>query len=457
MLRSIRARLIVASAVPSLLFLALGMFLVMQLSRQVQLDEFTQTLEVEMLQLIAWAQVDEQGAFDPKLPAGTRFEATFSGWYYQVYHVLDGGELDVVATSISLQGGRLNISRIETETDRWFTSSIGPVGEPLMIVVQRVSAEALADGQDIPNPDDTFLIAVARSEGVLRQADESLFRALGIGALAVLVFVALGTVFLVYVGLAPLRQVERSLQAIRTGEEERLKGDFPSEIEPLATEINLLIDENEKVIERARTQVGNLAHALKTPLSVLTNEASTRDTTLGNAVREQVTNMKAQVDRYLARARVAASSQVIGTRTEVAPVLERLGRAMEKINQDRGIALNLDVPQGLALKGEQQDLEEVAGNLLENAFKWAQSEITLSAVREEDEIVLTVEDDGPGIPEEERAGALKRGQRLDETMPGTGLGLSIVADIVSAYQGQVELGASASGGLRISIHLPAAR
>lgn len=293
MLRSIRARLILSSTLPSLLFLVIGVIMVLQLTRSVQLQEFTDTLEVELRQLIAWAQVNDDGAFEPKLPGATRFETTFSGWYYQVFKVLEDGSLEVVASSSSLRQSRLNIPQTESDSDRWFVSSVGPTGETVRIAVQRVRAETLADGRPIPNPDDQFLITVARSEAALAKSDQTLIRTLGVGVLVVASFVGLATLILITFGLSPLRRAGQSLHSIRSGEARRLEGDFPQEIEPLAEEINLLIDENEKVVERARTQVGNLAHALKTPLSVLTNEAGEGEGALARSVREQAVLMQA--------------------------------------------------------------------------------------------------------------------------------------------------------------------
>ena len=457
MLRSIRTRLILSSALPSLVFLVVGLLVVLVLARGVQRQEFLDTLEVELLQLASWASVNEEGVFESKLPGSTRFEIAFSGWYYQVFHVQNDGTLTVVASSSSLQQSRLNITLEEGDIPRWQLETIGPTGESLMALVQRVSASTLADGEEIPNPEDEFLITVARDQEPIAKADANLFRALGLGAGAAFVLMSIGTVILVGFTLGPLRQVETALHRIRSGQDKRLEGEFLKEIEPLASEINLLIDENEKVIERARTQVGNLAHALKTPLSVLTNEAGTEQNTLAAATREQVSFMRSQVDRYLARARVAASSQVIGVRTELAPILDRLARVMEKINLDKNIDLTTDIPTDLFLRGEQQDLEEIVGNLLENAYKWADSKVLLNASRTGDDLEIIVEDDGPGLKPEDRVRALKRGQRLDETTPGTGLGLSIVADVVSAYGGAIHLEEASIGGLKVIVTLPSAQ
>ncbi len=457
MWRSIRARLILATLVPALIFLIVGVFLAARFTLSLQREEFVYSLNEEILQLSAWAQVTDEGTFDPKLPAGTQYDRVFSGWYYQVFRVDDGGVLEPVATSTSLQQSRLNISFIDESQDRWTLESVGPTGEPLLVMVQRISANILADGAEIPNPDQIFLLTVARDITPLLATQTSIIRALILGAAVAIVSIGAVTIIMIGFGLAPLGQIEKSLARIRSGEQDRLKSEeLPSEIEPLAVELNLLIDENEKVVERARTQVGNLAHALKTPLSVLVNEAHNDKTALGQSAREQVSLMRAQVDRYLARARVAASSQVIGARTALEPTFDRLIRTLNKIHADKHIAIEKDLAPDLTLRGERQDLEEVAGNLLENAFKWARGVVRLSSRRDGEDIVFIVEDDGPGLAPDERQRALERGQRFDETTPGTGLGLSIVADIVSAYGGAVELDGSDLGGLKVTVTLPSA-
>ncbi|MCA3574702.1 MAG: sensor histidine kinase, partial [Aestuariivirga sp.] len=228
-------------------------------------------------------------------------------------------------------------------------------------------------------------------------------------------------------------------------------------------ELNLLIQSNVEIVERARTQVGNLAHALKTPLSVLTNEAAQQEGALAGKVREQAEIMRNQVSLYLDRARRAARAQGIGAVTEVKPVLEALARTLERINRDRAITIRADCPEGLRFRGERQDLEEMVGNLLDNACKWAATRAAVSAmpVREPGAagrsfLEIAVEDDGPGLPADKRAQALKRGQRLDETKPGSGLGLSIVAETAAMYNGSVRLEDSPMGGLKAVLTLPAA-
>jgi signal transduction histidine kinase len=261
-------------------------------------------------------------------------------------------------------------------------------------------------------------------------------------------------------GLRPLDHVRQALAAIRNGAATSLEGSFPSEIEPLVDEMNALIDNNRRIVERSRTQVGNLAHSLKTPLSVLTNEAAAKEGPSARVVEEQARAMDYQIQHYLKRARIAAQRESIIFRTEVKPVAEKLVSVMRKLSPDKRIDFSIQA-QAAVFMGEKEDLEEILGNLMENASKWAVRTIALTVddAGQSDGrrwMRLTVEDDGPGIAAGQRETALKRGKRLDETVPGTGLGLAIVAETAAAYGGSVELGESAAGGLRVDVVLPAA-
>ena len=274
--------------------------------------------------------------------------------------------------------------------------------------------------------------------------------------------VLIGAIFLqVRIGLRPLKRMEASLADVRYGRAERLDENLPRELAPVAVELNALIASNREVVERARTHVGNLAHGLKTPLSVLANEARATESPLADKVEEQVDIMRTQIDHHLQRARMAAQRRVIGVSTPVAPTLQRLLRAMERIHADRGIRLTSHLAEDLQFRGEQQDLEEMAGNLVDNACKWARQSVHVTAASiatqnpsARDMFELVIEDDGEGLSEEQRRQAVKRGQRLDETVPGTGLGLSIVADLASLYGGELTLDSSPSGGLRAKVTLP---
>jgi signal transduction histidine kinase len=270
------------------------------------------------------------------------------------------------------------------------------------------------------------------------------------------------TMFQVRFGLAPLKRISESLAAIRSGTAERLAGRFPVEIAPLARETNALIDSNREIVERARTHVGNLAHALKTPLSVMLNEASARgDDPLAAKVSEQVGIMRDQVTRHLERARLAARTAVMGTITDVVPVINSIARTMEKTNHDKNLAIALDLPAEARFRGERADLEEMVGNLVDNAFKWASARVAIEVGLEQPApgrtaVRIVVDDDGPGLTPAERAQVARRGQRLDQSKPGSGLGLSIVLELATLYGGSLTLGSSPIGGLRAELVLPAA-
>jgi signal transduction histidine kinase len=264
----------------------------------------------------------------------------------------------------------------------------------------------------------------------------------------------------ILLGLRPLDRVRQSLQRVREGSAQRLDGDFPAEIEPLATETNALIDNSRRMIERSRLQVGNLAHSLKTPIAVLQNEGRAIGGKRGKLVIEQTAAMQQQVDHYLRRARIAAQRDSIVFRTPLLQPLQRLVRVMVKLNPD--IRIELHTPESdVVFAGETEDFEEIAGNLLENAMKWARSEVSVS-LRASDGLdrdrtaMLVIEDDGPGIPPERASEALKRGRRLDETKPGSGLGLAIVSDLVEEYGGTLELARAELSGLKVVVRLPAA-
>jgi len=249
-----------------------------------------------------------------------------------------------------------------------------------------------------------------------------------------------------------------SLAAVRRGDAETVEEDLPPDLRPLGQELNALVRSNREVVERARTHVGNLAHALKTPLSVILNEVRTGHSPDARKIGEQAAVMRAQVNHHLERARMAAQRRVIGVSTEVSPVLVRLVKVMAKIHGERNVDVTLSGETGLRFRGEEHDLEEMAGNLIDNACKWARSRVEVSLQRLDGpgagRLAIRVSDDGPGLSPEERAEALKRGRRLDETVPGTGLGLSIVVDLAALYGGEFTLSPSASGGLCATLLLP---
>ncbi len=271
---------------------------------------------------------------------------------------------------------------------------------------------------------------------------------------------AITTLLQIRFGLLPLKKMRAALGTVRRGEADRITGSYPSDIAPLAGEINLLIETNREILERARTQVGNLAHALKTPLSIIVNEVGAADAPedLSQKIREQAAVMRDQVNYHLDRARAAALAGTLGTSTEVEPALAGLVRTFGKIYRDKDIAYEVHVPPGLRFRGERQDFEEMVGNLVDNASKWAHGRVAIraEAVDTDDypHLLLSIEDDGPGLPPDARKAVLGRGRRLDESKPGSGLGLSIVADLAALYRGRFSLEEAGLGGLRAVLEVP---
>jgi signal transduction histidine kinase len=308
--------------------------------------------------------------------------------------------------------------------------------------------------------DGKFLVMVAGDASEIFEETRAFDYYLGGTFAALTVVLVLTTIFQVRFGLAPLKRISDSIADIRSGRAERLEGEFPVEIAPLARETNALIDANREIVERARTHVGNLAHAIKTPLSVIVNEASARGgDSLAAKVLEQADVMRDQVAHHLERARIAARLTIIGTVTEVAPAIEALRRTMEKIHRDRGIVIDVEADVSAKFRGERQDFEEMAGNLVDNACKWARSRVFIEVLAEKagagvPMLRIIVDDDGRGLSADERAKVSRRGQRLDESKPGSGLGLSIVVDLAALYGGSLTLGAAPIGGLRAELVLP---
>ncbi len=416
---------------------------------------FDRRLGVYLRTLVADVATPEENAGKfPQSMGEPLFDLPLSGWYWQVTR-LDAPTLDV-RSSRSLWDGTLphlaDLGPSSTPGGARQGYVEGPEGQQLRIVERSIDL----------GEEGRYLVAVGGDAAEIDEETHSFDAALVVtfGVLAIVLLLI--TTFQVRFGLAPLKRISEGLAAIRSGAAERLEGAFPVEIAPLARETNALIDANREIVTRARTHVGNLAHALKTPISVMINEATGGDP-LAAKVREQTEIMRDQVARHLERARLAARVAVIGNVAEVRPVVTALARTMEKIYHHRGIAIDIDAPEGARFRGEQQDLEEMVGNLVDNACKWAQSRVAVEVIPEKPDpagdrriVRILVDDDGPGLSPQQREQVARRGRRLDETKPGSGLGLSIVLELASLYGGGLTLGTAPIGGLRAELVLPGA-
>ena len=382
------------------------------------------------------------------------FELPLSGWYWQITRT-DTDKADV-RPSRSLWDKKL--PKLEERGAELTAAGVrlgyvdGPEGQNVRMVERPVDLGA----------DGKFLVSVAGDATEIFDETRSFDYYLGGTFLALGIVLVLTTIFQVRFGLAPLKRISESIADIRSGRAERLEGAFPVEIAPLARETNALLDANREIVERARTHVGNLAHAIKTPLSVIVNEASTHgDDLFATKVLEQAGVMRDQVAHHLERARIAARLTIVGTVTEVAPAIEALCRTMEKIHRGRGIAIGVETDAQAKFRGERQDLEEMVGNLVDNACKWAASQVFIELLVERPAapgsgpmLRIVVDDDGRGLSASEHARVSRRGQRLDESKPGSGLGLSIVLDLAALYGGSLTLGNAPIGGLRAELVLP---
>jgi signal transduction histidine kinase len=260
------------------------------------------------------------------------------------------------------------------------------------------------------------------------------------------------------VGLAPLDDLRRRLAAVRSGKAARLEGTYPSEVEPLVQDLNALLAHREQLVLRALAKAGDLAHGLKTPLAVLFQEAERARRAghheLAESIHQQAERMSRQVDYQLAQARAAAAGAAPGTGCLVLASAEGLARTFERLHAERGLALEVRVASGHAVAAERQDLDEMLGNLLDNAYKWARSRIVVTSEPDGTAVHITVEDDGPGLDPSLREAVLTRGVRADEAAPGAGLGLAIVRELAELYGGGIALEAAPMGGLRARLRLP---
>ena len=259
-------------------------------------------------------------------------------------------------------------------------------------------------------------------------------------------------------GISPINNLRARLAAVHEGRDSRVEGTYPNEVQPLVNDLNALIDQREQAVRRAIAKAGDLAHGLKTPLAILGHEAerasSTGHVEIAAVVEQQVARMRRQVDYHLAHARAAASGAAPGARSSIFESAEGLTRAVRRLYAERGLALDAHVPVDLSVRVQREDLDEMLGNLLDNACKWARSQVTITALTTGDGIQIDVEDDGPGLPEGMRDAALLRGVKADEGGSGSGLGLAIVRDLAEVYTGSISLESSPLGGLRARLRLP---
>ena len=452
---SLALRLFVsATAVTAVILLVTG-YVLSSFYRHAVERTFDDRLGVYLRTLVGELNPPEEPSERTMQSLGENFDLPLSGWYWQ-YARLNTPKPEI-HSSRSLWDASLprlpeSIPARDDGTRSGYVT--GPEDHRLRMIERTVDY-----GEDV-----RYLVTVAVDSHEVDEQTREFNRTIIVTFVTLGAVLLLTTMFQVRFGLAPLKRISEALAAIRAGTAERLQGQFPVEIAPLARETNALLEANREIVERARTHVGNLAHALKTPLSVVLNEVAGRaDDVLAAKVTEQANIMREQIAHHLERARIAARLKVVGSITEVVPVVIALTRTMEKIHQQRGIVIDLDAANAVRFRGEQQDLEEMIGNLVDNACKWAQMRVSVEVLGERTDaatpppvVRIVVDDDGPGLNPAEREEVARRGRRLDETKPGSGLGLSIVLELATLYGGSLQLGTAPIGGLRAELVLPAA-
>lgn len=401
-----------------------------------RLEQYTQAL-------IGAAQIDPQGQIRFDRPLGQqRFLEPYSGYYWQV-----GTASQAPQRSRSLWDQVLEIDYETPVPEVTLSIRPGPDGQTLRVMEREVFLPGAATPYH-------FVVTgnLAEIHQELRNFNRTLFWAMGLLGLGVIAVVALQITY----GLRPLGRVRRAVMDIRSAKAERIPDDLPPEVMPLVGEMNALLEQNEKTVDRAKTQAGNLAHALKTPLSILTNEAQLKQSPLSSTVEKQVALMRRHIDHNLARARAATHYGRAHMTADITAGAQAIARVISKLHRDREVTLEAHIPPETRVYCSQQDLEEILGNVVENAAKFGKSQVRVSLHRagsgNAQAIDCWIEDDGPGIDAEEREEIFARGKRLDETIPGSGLGLNIVTDLLDVHGGSIALEASDKlGGLKVRL------
>lgn len=427
--KSLIARLLLGTFVWVFITILLSGFGLVKIFEKHLKNQLVNELNLHLDQLTAGLEINSSGELELSyFSTDPRFELPLSGFYWQIEAFSDQStNPQQVLLSRSLWDQNLVFGQQFNSLIRLKTNE----NEQLYGVLRQVFLDDLS-----------VVLAVGFKQSALHAPINEFQSVLWISLAVLGLGLLLASLIQVRLGIKPLKFLQQDLAQVRDGKQELLLQAYPSEITPLVDEFNQVLSQNTANIERAKTQAGNLAHGLKTPLAVLLNAArnssQTANLALAEQVIEQVNKAQQQVDYHLNRARAVAMRKPHAT-CEILPVVQGLVRVMQKVYADKNLQFLLDIPVGLQFKGEKSDLEEMLGNLLDNAAKWAVSKVWISAKTLEDKLQISIQDDGPGLVAEEIDQVLQRGVRLDERKIGSGLGLNIVNDLAEDYQGSLEL------------------
>ena len=443
-MNSLAVRLFFSATVWIILTLLSAGLLLSDLNKQNNLEAFDDRLNLLLETLIGGSKVDSSDGITVVTSIGEpRFFQPYSGWYWQI------------------NKGNKTLSRSRSMWDQVFTPDkrliggrsqfIDAVGQnnkqliekkDLYIVEREISFPGITEPINFILSGDTF-----EYKENIKNFDNTLS--------AILIFLGVGLMMAVFLqvkfGLFPLNKIKDALFKIRNGDKKKLEAKYPLEVQPLATEINDLLEHNEKIVERARTHVGNLAHVLKTPLAVITNEIDKENKLLSN----QITLMKKHIDRYLKKAHLESVGKNIKSKIAFLEFLNKMVLIFQKLYPNKEIEFKRGFKE-FFVYGSMEDMEELIGNLIENACKWGKEKVRIKFENYgKNKVKILIEDDGPGLEKEQKNKVFTRGFRVDEQTPGSGLGLNIVKDIIEIYKGEIWLEKSSSlGGLKVNIILP---
>ena len=445
-MNSLAVRLFLSATVWILLTLVSAGLLLSDLNKNSNFKAFDDRLNLSLETLIGASRLDSSDGITVVSTIGDpRYFQPYSGWYWQIN---DGAKTlarsrsmwdQVFTIDKRLIGGRSQfVSQVQSSDNQ-----VKKIEKKKLHIIQR---KISFPGYQNPV---TFTVSGDTQEyqNNIKKFDNTLS--------TILIALGVGLMFAVFLqvnfGLLPLNKIKTALFKIRNGDEKNLQDPYPLEVQPLATEINNLLEHNEKIIERAKTHVGNLAHVLKTPLAVVSNEIDGKDKILSN----QIQLMKRQIDRYLKKAHLDSVGKITKEKINIIELSKKMVKIFLKLYPSKDIRMSSDLEKAFVLSSF-EDMEEVIGNIVENSCKWAGKRILLEIKEsEQNDIHMVFSDDGPGLPQDKMKKVFARGFRLDEQTPGTGLGLNIVKDIIETSKGKVWLTKSSElGGLEVNIKLP---
>ena len=444
-MNSLALRLFLSASVWIIFTLFSGGLLLSNVFRESTQKAFEDKLNFFMETLIGASRVDSTSSITVVSELGDpRFFRPYSGWYWQINEksktlVRSRSMWDQVFTlDKRLIGGR---AKFIDEALRQTTQNNPGVSSQNLVVIQR---EISFPGMSTPI---TFMVS-----GNTNEFEKNILRYNNI-LVSSLVLLGLGlfvSVFLqVKFGLLPLEKIKNSLFKIRNGDATKLEDIYPTEVSPLAKEINTLLDHNEKIISRAKMNVGNLAHALKTPVAVIKNHITAKKN--DDVIDSQMIVIENYINKYLQKARASATSKLKKTKIDITEVIKKMRQIFKKINPELKIIFKSNNEKFL-IAGSEDDIDEIIGNVMENACKWTKTQVIIEIFKiSKDQIKMCISDDGPGLPEKKMKEVFDRGFRLDEQTQGTGLGLNIVKDAVENFSGYVWLEKSKFGGLKVNI------